>query len=136
HQINNPLTTIMGDAELILQEMDESNPWHDGLKAIYRAGRRAHNVVKRLLSTARRGNPGEAPQRIDVHETIYNTLELVTTHIEHIVDAFFTTKTIGEGTGLGLYICKQILLQCEGTIHVEAVENTGTCFLVSLPVEM
>jgi len=82
HQINNPLTTIMGDAELILQEMDESNAWYEGITAIHRAGRRAHAVVKRLLSTARRGNPGEAPQRIDVHETIHNTLELVTTHIE------------------------------------------------------
>ena len=57
-------------------------------------------------------------------------------YIDQIFDPFFTTKPVGEGTGLGLYICKQILLQCEGTIHVEAVENTGTCFLVTLPVEM
>jgi signal transduction histidine kinase/DNA-binding response OmpR family regulator len=210
HQINNPLTTIIVDSELILQEKNLSGPIHEGVTAIHRAGQRAHTVVKRLLSTARRDITQESLQPTDAHATIHNTLELITTHIErskvrlqikldeaepvyvqaapgqledvwlnlllnardallnrpeativvqsehmdhslevsvcdngpgisnealkHIFDAFFTTKPHGEGTGLGLYICKQIVDRCGGTIQVESVLNEGTCFRVSLPI--
>lgn len=210
HQINNPLTTIMVDAEIILQDLKEGDELHEGVTAIYRAGQRAHAVVKRLLSTARRSSPGEALQWISANETITNTLELVTTHVErssvrlevdlddaapvyvraapghledlwlnlllnakdalvnipkakilinsklagdelvvtvqdngpgippehlpHLFEPFFTTKPAGEGTGLGLYICKQIVDQSQGKIEVDTVVGQGTSFRVRLPV--
>ncbi len=39
------------------------------------------------------------------------------------------------GTGLGLYICRLLLNQMDGSIAVESTGPTGTTFLVSLPVE-
>ena len=40
------------------------------------------------------------------------------------------------GTGLGLYICRLLLSQMNGTIEVESTSSQGTTFLVSLPVEL
>ena len=50
----------------------------------------------------------------------------------HIFDAFFTTKPVGEGTGLGLGIVHRIVNQCGGTIHFASSEGS-TEFVVRLP---
>lgn len=211
HQINNPLTTVMVDSEILLQDLPENSPMRDGVIAIHRAGKRAHAVVKRLLSTARRNKPDDERVWIDVHQTIHNTLDLVMSHLErgkikfsadfddqpeayvlafpghledvwlnlllngrdalvnvnnaqigistrrseldslevviwdngkgispenlnHIWEPFFTTKPPGEGTGLGLHICRQVIEQCGGTIGVETVVNQGTQFRIVLPI--
>ncbi|MFZ1987154.1 MAG: ATP-binding protein, partial [Desulfatitalea sp.] len=47
---------------------------------------------------------------------------------------FFTTKPVGQGTGLGLYICHQIVQKHNGTIALEAAEPRGTVVVVRLPV--
>jgi PAS domain S-box-containing protein len=48
-------------------------------------------------------------------------------------DAFFTTKPVGEGTGLGLTIAKSIVDAAGGRIEVEARKPRGTVFRVVLP---
>jgi signal transduction histidine kinase/DNA-binding response OmpR family regulator len=53
---------------------------------------------------------------------------------EHLFEPFYTTKT--KGTGLGLSVSYGIIEQHGGTIEVDSVEGTGTCFTVRLPVEM
>jgi len=212
HQINNPLTTVMVDSEILLQDLPESSPMREGVIAINRAGKRAHAVVKRLLSTARRNKPDDERQWIDVHQTIRNTFDLVLSHLERggvkftaelddqqpmfilafpghledvwlnmllngrdalqdvanprlgiatrfvepdqmeaviwdngkgispenlssIFEPFFTTKPPGEGTGLGLHICRQVVEQCGGKISVESAVGEGTRFHISLPVQ-
>lgn len=52
--------------------------------------------------------------------------------IAHIFDPFFTTKA--KGTGLGLYICKQIIEKHRGEISVESQVGRGTIFTVKLPL--
>jgi two-component system NtrC family sensor kinase len=53
---------------------------------------------------------------------------------EHIFDPFFSTKKEGEGTGLGLYICRKIIAEHEGRLLVESTEGQGTLFRVILPL--
>ena len=38
------------------------------------------------------------------------------------------------GTGLGLYICRQIVLGHHGKIWVESVTDQGTTFFIELPL--
>jgi signal transduction histidine kinase len=51
-----------------------------------------------------------------------------------IFDAFFTTKSAGEGSGLGLNICQKIINKHQGRIQVES-QPGQTQFHVWLPVE-
>src|SRR5204862_208619 len=50
-----------------------------------------------------------------------------------IFDPFFTTKEEGLGTGLGLYISKNLLESVGGTISVESEIGRGTIFRVVIP---
>ena len=54
--------------------------------------------------------------------------------IEDVFKPFFTTKPVGEGTGLGLHICRQTAERIGGSIAVQSVPNEGTQFFVRLPV--
>jgi signal transduction histidine kinase len=52
---------------------------------------------------------------------------------EHIFEPFFSTKAEGEGTGLGLYICRNIVAEHGGRLFLETEEGKGTAFRLLLP---
>ncbi len=56
--------------------------------------------------------------------------------IKKIFDPFFTTKPVGEGTGLGLSISYDIVQEHNGRIDVRSVENEGTTFTITLPIQL
>lgn len=215
HQINNPLTTILVDTELMLTDEPPTSQNYEALVAILRAGKRAASVVRRLLAAARPNFYEDATaEPVDVIETIEGTLSLVHSHIrqngirinaklpknplprimaipgqlddiwlnlllnahdalvEHrtpspeitvtvdyipedcidvsiadngpgipapilaeIFKPFFTTKPVGQGTGLGLHISRQVVERVGGEIRIQASESGGACFFVRLPVK-
>ena len=53
---------------------------------------------------------------------------------EKIFDPFFTTKKPGEGTGLGLHICRTIVTKFDGSIVVFSQEGSGTTFRLQFPL--
>jgi PAS domain S-box-containing protein len=52
--------------------------------------------------------------------------------VEKIFDPFVTTKAQGEGTGLGLYICKNVIDSLGGSLTLTSKPG-DTCFTVKLP---
>ncbi|MBI1258613.1 MAG: GAF domain-containing protein [Chloroflexi bacterium] len=211
HQINNPLTTIVLDTELLLESRTQDTKDYEVLSAISRAGKRAAGVVRRLLSMARPIASDTPRSPIDVVYTIRDITTLVRPHIERegihltsqlpengfppvlavagelndvwlnlilnahdavigrkspeigvtctldsendmievivwdngpgipveiigeIFKPFFTTKPQGEGTGLGLHICRQVVDRVGGVISVQT-SDSGSRFVVRLPI--
>jgi signal transduction histidine kinase len=212
HQINNPLTTILVDTELLLLDAEPDSLNYKSLMAMSRAGKRAASVVRRLLATARPVEDDAQAEPVDVRDSVEGILSLVKSHIEqdhirivtnlpeeklppvwavqgvlddvwlnlllnahdalvgregaeigidvefrpglgvidavvwdngpgipaeiqdHIFEAFYTTKPVGEGTGLGLHICRQGVERIGGTISLDSSPERGARFLVRLPV--
>lgn len=214
HQINNPLTTVLGDAELLIQDIPQDNPAHDSAQAVLRAGQRAKQVVERMLTITRRE---EVPRELDLNDTVREAVALVGTQItsnridltvdlaadlppvralpgqledvwmnllinardavlkqmeidsslegqitvatrltedtnvvmvsvadngcgmpagqlSQIFDPFYTTKPRGQGTGLGMYIVRQILGDHDGEIALKSEPGHGTLVTIFIPV--
>lgn len=69
-----------------------------------------------------------------------NTITTVTDHaggipahvLPRLFEAFYTTKGVGVGTGLGLTICQRLLTDMSGTLSVHNTAD-GACFTITLP---
>ncbi len=53
---------------------------------------------------------------------------------DRLFEPFATTKEVGEGTGLGLAVCRGLVESAGGEIGVDASRAQGACFYVILPV--
>lgn len=54
-------------------------------------------------------------------------------NLEKAFEPFFTTKEPGKGTGLGMYVVKQIIEQHKGSIIVRSKVGSGTSIIINLP---
>jgi two-component system cell cycle sensor histidine kinase/response regulator CckA len=81
HQIYNPLTTIIADAQILLRGLQEDHPARESAEAIEQAGWRLQQVVQRLMEFSR--PEGETLEKISVAQTIQSALSLVYTNLEN-----------------------------------------------------
>ena len=54
--------------------------------------------------------------------------------LQRIFDPFFSTKEVGQGTGLGLYVVYGIIEEHKGSIRAESTPGQGTTFFIRLPL--
>ena len=74
HEINNPLTGVIGFSQMLMQRENVPEDIKDQLKVIADGSQRVANIVKRLLTFARQTKPTK--NLIDLNELIDNTLKL------------------------------------------------------------
>jgi PAS domain S-box-containing protein len=219
HDFNNILSAIIGFTEIALFDVAEGSKVEESLHAVYKAGMRARDLVKQILTFARRsdeeikpikaesivkdalnflrssipttiqikqniasnssimGNPIQLHQVLmnlctnaayameeeggilevgledigfDKPETIreqelksgdYIRLSVSDTGtgispeiIESIFEPYFTTKTVGEGTGLGLALVNSIVESYGGKVEVKSELGKGSVFSIYVPI--
>jgi two-component system cell cycle sensor histidine kinase/response regulator CckA len=54
--------------------------------------------------------------------------------LDKVFEPFYTTKEVGQGTGIGLSIVYGIIQEHHGTITCESEIGKGTTFEIRLPV--
>jgi two-component system, NtrC family, sensor kinase len=48
-------------------------------------------------------------------------------------EPFFTTKAVGDGTGLGLFLSREIVASHGGSLTIDSVVGKGTMVVIALP---
>lgn len=81
------------------------------------------------VTTSWRGEP----DRILV-EVFDNGSGLKEEDLSRVFDPFFTTREVGQGTGLGLSVCYGIVREHGGTITARNAAGGGAAFTIELPV--
>jgi len=99
------------------------------INLLINAAQAADKPDSRIRLTAQRGACGEGL----VLEVEDNGCGMDRKTAARIFDPFFTTKAQGLGTGLGLYISKNLIESAGGSITVESEIGRGTTFRVVLP---
>jgi signal transduction histidine kinase len=80
HELNNPLTSVTGFAELALDAIPEESETHKDLEIVMREAIRARDVVRRLLDFARQSESTRV--RVSMNEVIEDVVAL-TRHLIH-----------------------------------------------------
>jgi PAS domain S-box-containing protein len=208
HEINNPLTGVIGYAHLLLTRKDMPQDIRHDLDTINEGAQRVAGIVRKLLTFAGQQKPEQ--RFANINEIISTTLDLrayelasnnirvafqsardlpmtivdpgqlqqvflnliinaetemklahgrgklsiKTEHIgnkirisfkdngpgiakenlEKIFNPFFTTREVGQGTGLGLNLCHGIITEHKGRIWAESRLGRGATFFVELPI--
>ncbi len=113
----------------------------ENLNPAYGSAAKLQQVFMNLILNARDAMPGGG--RLTIHTRAVDSslvvdfrdtgVGIAPEHIARIYDPFFTTKEVGEGTGLGLALSYGILQEHNGRIFVESRPGEGAHFTIKLP---
>jgi signal transduction histidine kinase len=206
HELNNPLTPVLGLSELLLRSNSLDEQARHDLNIVTAEARRARDIVINLLDFARQIRSNR--EWTDLNQGVHDTLALFRSQLEanrirveeqyapdlppvlldtgrlrqvwlnlftnasqsmpnggtltirteqagdriavrivdtgigipaeallRIFEPFYTTRPVGQGTGLGLSVSLGIVQEHGGSIDVASQEGKGSTFTVWLPVK-
>jgi two-component system, cell cycle sensor histidine kinase and response regulator CckA len=84
HDFNNMLGIILGHTEMILDEVDSSQPVFSDLQEIHKAAQRSSDLTRQLLAFARKQTV--APKVLDLNETVEGMLKMLRRLIGEDID--------------------------------------------------
>jgi signal transduction histidine kinase len=147
---------VRGAVELLAYELrtdgiDVVLDLADDVPVLWADSHQLHQVVVNLVANAHqamRGNRGARTGPRTIALTTRHDAEGARVRLEvtdtgpgippevraKIFEPFFTTKPPGEGTGLGLSLCRGIVEEHGGTLAVESEPGHGARFVIELPV--
>ncbi len=113
----------------------------DNQKAIWVNPEKVRQILINLMSNAIQATPEQGHISIQVDNTDGGvSIDVKDTgsgipkeNLEKIFEPFFSTKAAGEGTGLGLFVTREIIEKLGGRLDVISRVGHGTRFTVRLP---
>jgi len=102
-------------------------------------------VILNLVVNAMQALPSDRPEESEISVSTRNDGGDVVIEVgdsgpgvtlvdrERIFEPFFSTKEIGEGTGLGLFVCRNIVRGFSGDVTVGDRQGGGALFRVAIP---
>ncbi len=108
---------------------------------------RLEDVLRNILSNAIKYSPNEKHIVVSLQVVNENALIMIKDkgiginkeHLDAIFDSFFRGNNFAGndpgGMGLGLYICKDIIVKHGGYIWAENNSDKGSTFYIQLPIE-
>ncbi|GAB4557597.1 MAG: hypothetical protein Tsb0020_01870 [Haliangiales bacterium] len=137
-------TTLNLIAPLLKNRIEVRRQIADDLPKLFCNAGHINQVFMNILTNAAQAIDGEGVIDVEI-DTIDagQTIRVVITDsgpgilpdvMEKITDPFFTTKDVGEGTGLGLWITENIVRAHGGQLVWSSTPATGARFEVILPV--
>jgi signal transduction histidine kinase len=94
HELNNPLTSVVGFTELVLEDLPLDSPSRKDLELVLQEAIRARSVVRRLLDFARQGITTRV--KTDINEIVEQVLMLT----KHLMNTSRVQPEIRLGAGL------------------------------------
>lgn len=80
HELNSPLTAVLGDAQLLLRRLGQEHPGYPLLMDIKNCGSRCKRIIQNLLAFSRQEQYG--CESINLNQVVENSLALVSYQIE------------------------------------------------------
>jgi len=75
HEINNPLTGVLTNSSLMLEDLADDHPWREDIQTIVNETLRCRKIVKGLLDFSRQTRPQRT--LLDLNQVVEDTLSLV-----------------------------------------------------------
>ena len=144
--INSLIHEIYEDIEHLADEPIEFLYNSNVSKQLVTDKTRLSTVIKNILSNAIKYRRRDLVTKLEVVLNVDRAAQHLTIRIKDngegispesvnkVFDMFYRASTSSFGTGLGLYICKEIIQKMNGTIDIHSVVNEGTVVNVLIPI--
>ncbi|MFZ4057336.1 MAG: PAS domain-containing sensor histidine kinase [Ferruginibacter sp.] len=97
------------------------------------------NIIGNSIKYSRKSNPSWIKININSTDEEYtisiqdNGEGIAPKHLDRVFEMFYRATTNSVGTGLGLYICNEIIKKLGGTISIESEIGVGTTIAFQIP---
>ena len=126
HEFNNILTSIIGNAELALLDLDDKNEIKEALELIHGSGNRARDLVKQIL-TATRKKEQTMVQSLNIGAVVKEALKLIkSTFPSNIIIIDEIGENLQNINGHATQIHQIVMNLCTNAMHAMEKDDTGT----------
>jgi len=98
-----------------------------------------HNIIQNALQSSAKGLELRISSHCEAGEIVITIADngsgIPADHLTRVFEPFFTTRDVGNGTGMGLTVAREIVKGAGGNIDIDSSEGLGTTVTIRLPLK-